>query len=42
MGRVVWSVREGKAGSFDAPELVSGYRSSNPVHEPKLGAILLR
>jgi hypothetical protein len=40
MGRVVWSIREGKAGQFDAPELVSGYRSLHPVHEPKIGEIL--
>jgi hypothetical protein len=39
MARVVWTVREGKPGS-DAPELVSGYRSSHPVHEPKLGDVL--
>ena len=40
MARVVWSIREGKAGQFDAPELVSGYRSLHPVHEPKIGEIL--
>lgn len=40
MARVVWSVREGRVGQFDAPELVSGYRSAHPVHEPKLGEVL--
>jgi hypothetical protein len=40
MARVVWSIREGKAGQFDAPELVSGFRSANPVHEPKIGEVL--
>jgi hypothetical protein len=40
VGRVVWSVREGRAGDFEAPELMGGYRSANPVHEPKLGEIL--
>lgn len=40
MGRLVWSVREGRAGDLDAPEIVGGYRSPNPVHEPKLGEIL--
>lgn len=40
MSRVVWSVREGKTGQFDAPELVSGYRSPHPVHEPKIGEVL--
>ena len=40
VARVVWSVREGKAGEFDAPELAAGYRSSNPVREPKIGEIL--
>jgi hypothetical protein len=38
MGRVVWSVRE---GGFDAPEILGGYRSTNPIHEPKLGDVLL-
>jgi hypothetical protein len=37
MGRVVWSVRE---GGFDAPEIVAGYRSLSPVHEPRLGDVL--
>jgi hypothetical protein len=40
VGRIVWSVREGKAGNFEAPEIMGGYRSPNPVHEPKLGEIL--
>jgi hypothetical protein len=40
VGRVVWSVREGRAGDFDAPELVDSFRSTNPVHEPKLGELL--
>jgi hypothetical protein len=40
MGRVMWSVRQGRAGEFDAPELMSGYRSVNPVHEPRLGDVL--
>jgi hypothetical protein len=35
----VWSVREGKVGEFDAPEVLSGFRSST-VHEPKLGEVL--
>jgi hypothetical protein len=38
--RVVWSVREGKAGELDAPELAAGYRSANPVSEPKIGEVL--
>jgi hypothetical protein len=40
MGRVVWSVRTGRIGEFDAPEILGGYRSANPVHEPKLGEVL--
>jgi hypothetical protein len=40
MGRVLWSVRHGRAGQFDAPEIVGRYRSANPVHEPKLGDLL--
>jgi len=40
MGQVVWTVRRGKVGEFDAPELLSGYRSASPVHEPKLGDVL--
>jgi hypothetical protein len=40
MGRVVWSVREGGTGELDAPEILGGYRSANPVHEPRLGDVL--
>ena len=40
MTRVVWSVREVKAGELDAPELAAGYRSTHPVHEPKIGEVL--
>ena len=40
MARVVWSVREGKAGDLDAPELAAAYRSTHPVHEPKIGEVL--
>jgi hypothetical protein len=40
VGRVVWSVREGRIGQFDAPEILGGYRSANPVHEPRLGDVL--
>jgi hypothetical protein len=40
VGRVVWSVREGAVGELDAPEILGGYRSENPVHEPKLGDVL--
>jgi hypothetical protein len=40
MARVVWSVREGKAGELDAPELAAGYRATHPVHEPKIGEVL--
>ena len=40
MGRVVWSVREGRIGELDAPEILGGYRSANPVHEPRLGEVL--
>jgi hypothetical protein len=40
MGRVMWSVRQGRVGEFDAPELMNGYRSVSPVHEPKLGDVL--
>jgi len=36
MGRVVWSVRE---GDLAAPEILGGYRSANPAHEPKLGDV---
>ena len=37
MGFVQWSVREGRVGEFDAPELVSGYRSASVIDEPRLG-----
>jgi hypothetical protein len=40
VGRVVWSVREGGVGEFDAPEIFGGYRSASPVHEPRLGDVL--
>ena len=40
MGRIVWSVRRGKVGELNAPEIVRGYRSASPVHEPKLGDLL--
>jgi len=40
MGRVLWSVRQGRVGEFDAPEIVGRYRSANPVHEPRLGDLL--
>jgi hypothetical protein len=37
MGRLVWSVRQGK---LDKPEIFGGYRSTNPIHEPRLGDVL--
>ena len=40
MGRVVWSVRQGRSGELDAPEILGGYRSASPVREPKLGDVL--
>lgn len=40
MARVVWSVREGNVDQFDAPELISRYRATHPVHEPKIGEVL--
>ena len=40
MARVVWSVRESKAGELDATELAAGYRSTHPVREPKIGEVL--
>jgi hypothetical protein len=40
VGRILWSVREGRIGEFDAPEILGGYRSANPVHEPRLGEVL--
>jgi hypothetical protein len=32
-------VREGRVGEFDAPEVLSGFRSAS-VQEPKLGEVL--
>jgi hypothetical protein len=40
MSRVLWSVREGRVGESDAPELAGGYHSTHPVREPKIGEIL--
>ena len=40
MARTVWSVREGKVGELDGAEIMGGYRSANPVHEPKVGEVL--
>lgn len=40
VGRVVWSIREGRVGEFDAPEILAGYRSADVVHEPRLGDLL--
>jgi len=40
MGHVVWSIRQGSVGEFDAPEILGGYRSASPIHEPKLGEVL--
>ena len=39
MGRVLWSVREGEAGQFDAPEIMAGFRSVD--HEPRPGDLLV-
>jgi len=39
MGRVVWSVREGRIGEFNAPEIMSGFRSADA--EPRRGDFLL-
>jgi len=39
MGRIIWSVREGGAGEFDAPEIMGGFRFSGG--EPRLGDFLL-
>jgi len=41
MGRVSWSVREGEAGKFDGPEIMSGFRHAHPAHEPRLGELLV-
>ena len=40
VGRVVWSVREGRRGDFEAPEILGGYRSPSAVREPRLGELL--
>jgi hypothetical protein len=40
MGRIVWSVREGRIGELDAQEILNGYRSAHPLHEPRLGDLL--
>jgi len=40
MRHAFWSVREGKAGEFDATEIMSGFRFPNAVHEPELGDFL--
>jgi hypothetical protein len=40
MGRVLWSVRQGRAGELDAPEIIDGFRSASSVSEPKLGEVL--
>jgi hypothetical protein len=39
MGRVLWSVREGEVGQFDAPEIMADFRSVD--HEPRPGDLLL-
>jgi len=39
MGRVVWSVRRGESGQFDAPEIMAGFRSVD--HEPRPGDLLV-
>jgi hypothetical protein len=39
MGRVLWSVREGEAGQFDAPEIMAGFRAVD--HEPRPGDLLV-
>ena len=39
MGRIMWSVREGDVGEFDAPEIMGGFRSTDG--EPTLGDLLL-
>ena len=38
MGPVRWSVREGSVGEFDAPEIVTGFRSVDG--EPRLDDLL--
>jgi hypothetical protein len=39
MGHLLWSVREGEAGQFDAPEIMSGFRSIG--HEPRPGDLFV-
>jgi len=39
MGLVRWSVREGRIGEFDAPEIMGDFRSVDG--EPRLGDLLL-
>jgi hypothetical protein len=39
MGRVLWSVREGEPGQFDAPEIMAGFRSVD--QEPRRGDLLV-
>jgi hypothetical protein len=39
MGRVLWSVRKGEAGQFDAPEIMADFRSVD--HEPRPGDLLV-
>jgi hypothetical protein len=41
VGRIVWSVREGGVGEFDAPELMAGFRSADRVGEPRAGDLFL-
>jgi hypothetical protein len=40
VGHVVWSIRQGSVGEFDAPEILGGYRSASRIHEPRLGEVL--
>jgi len=37
MGVVLWTVREGRVGPFDGPEIMSGYRSSRSLSAPMTG-----
>lgn len=39
MGRVLWSVREGGVGQFDAPEIMADFQSVD--HEPRRGDLLV-
>ena len=41
VGRVVWSVREGKPGEFGGPEIMGGFRLVDPIGEPRPGDLLL-